>query len=422
MDDFYSLNFNKIWTHFKKEHISFWMICFYLIFEYVRPQSIIPFIDVLPWAQVFIILSGVTWVMDKNKNWVRNPTNKWMVAFLFVIILSSTQAYWPSISYSHLADFYTWLVIYFLIINIITTEKRLFIFLLIFCLASFKLSLFGARTWAFRGFQFTSWGLMGPPGYFQNSGELAIQMLMFSGVSWYFYKFIKPYLDGPKLWCVSVFPITAAMTVMGSSSRGGQLGLFVQIYQIFIKGNITFKATVSIILLALVLYWALPEEQLDRFISIGVDKTSEQRLLYWENGWEMMTGHPWMGVGYFNFPAYFESYYSPDMLYDRAQLPHNIFIQVGTDTGFIGLSIYIILIVQLFKSGRLIRKLGRSKPDSFLCHISLGLEIGFWGFLVAGQFVSVAYYPFMWIQLALMICVRNIMERQVHFSDSSGRV
>jgi len=155
MEDFYSLKVKAIWSGFKKEHFSFWMICFYLFFEYVRPQSIVTAIDILPWAQLFIILSGFGWLMDPNREWVRSPVNKWMISFLLVIFLSSYQAFWPQLSYPHLADFYTWLVIYFLIINIVTTEKRLFIFLLIFFLASYKLSLYGARTWTMRGFSFT---------------------------------------------------------------------------------------------------------------------------------------------------------------------------------------------------------------------------------------------------------------------------
>ena len=38
-------------------------------------------------------------------------------------------------------DYFGWFLIYFLLINVVTTEKRFFIILIIFCLASFKLSL-----------------------------------------------------------------------------------------------------------------------------------------------------------------------------------------------------------------------------------------------------------------------------------------
>jgi putative inorganic carbon (HCO3(-)) transporter len=412
MESFYALNIGAIWAHFKKENFSFWMICCYLFFEYVRPQSILPWLDILPWAQLFIILAGLGWLIDSNKQWTKNAANKWMVLFFVVILISSSQAYWPQLSYEHLGDFYTWMIIYFLIINIVTTEKRLFIFLLIFFLASFKLSLFGAKTWAMRGFSFTSWGMMGPPGYFQNSGELAIQMLVFSGLSWYFFDAVKPYLSKWRWWMVGSFSATAAMTVMASSSRGGQLALGALLYLIFLRGKITLKAVILIFLLAGVGYWLVPEEQMQRFETMGEDKTSQQRLLYWENGWDMMKKHPWTGIGFFNYVPYYERNYPEGMLYNSAQLPHNIFVQVGTDVGFVGLFIYLALISQVFVNGRIVRKLeaGASGANSFLSKLSVGLEVGFVGFLVAGQFVSVVYYPFMWVQLALIVCVRNVAE------------
>jgi O-antigen ligase len=89
-----------------------------------------------------------------------------------------------------------------------------------------------------------------------------------------------------------------------------------------------------VLILIVGLVYLLPEEQKERFRATGDDKTSQQRLLYWENGWEMMRDHPLDGVGFFNFVPYFERYYSEDMLYKKAELPHNIFIQVGTDAGF----------------------------------------------------------------------------------------
>ncbi len=414
MDDFYALKPRSIWRHFKSEHFSFWMICGYLFCEYVRPQSIMPAIDILPWTQLFIVLSAVGWFFDKNRRWTRDATNLWMMLFLVVILLSSWQAYNTQVAFKNLDFFYTWVIIYFLIISIVNTEKRLFIFLLIFMLASFKLSLFGARTWATRGFGFTTWGLMGPPGFFQNSGELAIQMLMFSGVSLFFLTGIKPHLGKYKNYALASFPVTAAMTVMGTSSRGGQIGLAVQLLIAF-WSKISFKRLIVFVFVAYIGYQLIPEEQKQRFAEMGDDKTSQQRLLYWEHGIDMLNDHPWLGVGYFNFPSYYQRYYANDLLVKNAELPHNIFIQVGADTGYTGLFVYLMLIWSHFKCTRAVRKIekSRERKGSWLYSISTGLDIGFIGFLIAGQFVSVVYYPFMWINLAFSVAARNIAVRQV---------
>ena len=410
MRDLLALKFGAIWAHFKTESFAFWMICAYLFFEYVRPHSIVEGLDILPWTQITIILAALFWVVDSNKEKRIAPAaNFLIVLFFIVILLSSVTAYNSSVSYKMLAHFYTWLIIFFLIQLIVTSEKRFLIFLLIFMVASYKLSLFGAKTWATRGFSFASWGMRGPPGFFTNSGELAVQMSVFFGISCYFYQAVKQHINGIVLWGVALMPITAAMTVMAASSRGSQVALAVQAYFIFLHGKVSFRSMVSIAVVAGAFYFLLPAEQLERFQSAGEDRTSLQRLLYWEHGWDMLLEHPFLGVGYFNFPPYYNDYYSFDLLYDSAELPHNILVQVGADLGFPGLIIYLLLIWQGFKIPALVRArlADQGRRDDWRVPMSKGLAVGFLGFLIAGQFVSIVYYPYMWIHLALCCALLN---------------
>lgn len=397
-EDFYSLKIGMMWRYFKGESFAFWMICIYLGFEYVRPQSIFPVIDFLPWTQMAVIGAILGCFTDKTVRWVSSSVNVLLILFLIVILLSSVFAYFPSVSYAKLENYYPWVIIYFLIINIVNTRKRFFIFLCIFLLASFKISLSLAITWAKRGFAFTDWGLKGPPGFFENSGELAIQMLVFWPIAWAFAHALKPYISKNWYRLLMLMPITAIMVILGASSRGAQLALVVQLIVMNYKTVFKPKVLISCALALLLLWTFLPDEQKDRFQTMGEDRTSQQRILYWENGLEMIEEHPFFGVGFFNFVPYFERYYPGDIFFQRAELPHNIFIQVGTDTGLIGLSIYICIIFLVA------RRLGRrsvftAKKDSIGKYFNISLM----GFVVAGQFVTVAYYPYLWIHCALVI-------------------
>ena len=93
------------------------------------------------------------------------------------------------------------------------------------------------------------------------------------------------------------------------------------------------------------------------------------------------------------------------MLYASVGLPHNIFIQVGTDLGLVGLLLYCALILApLLKTRPYFAAHAKgSAPIRVIRPILAGLNYGFVGFLVAGQFVSVVYYPYMWIYLALTV-------------------
>jgi O-antigen ligase len=409
-EDLYSLRLKDLWAAFKREHFSFWMICGYLFVEYVRPQSIVRALDVLPWARLLLLASLFGLLADRQRKWVSDWANLWMTLFLGSILLASINAVYPAVSAEHWFDFFGWYVIYFLIINIVTTERRFLIFVCIFLLASFKLSFFGARTWAMRGFSFTTWGLQGPPGFFQNSGELSVQMLMFAPMALQFALFVKPYVSRRKYWVLASFPLTAAMTIMGASSRGSQIGLVYQFYRGLLKGRLTIKTVVIVVSLAAAGWAVLPEQQKARFSSSGSDTTSQQRLLYWKRGVEMIEKRPLLGVGYFNFAPYFTVHYPEDMLYGEAQLPHNIFIQVGTDTGLVGLTFFLLILYRNFMCGREIQ--ARAGPGAdFAASMAKGLNISMWGFIIAGQFVTVTYYPFPWINLALTVALGNIVKR-----------
>ena len=420
MEDFLALKFKSILAHFGKEHFSFWMICCYLFIEYVRPQAINPELNILPWAQFFILLTFFGYLLDKSVTWVSDSTNKWMIIFLVLIILSIINATYPEISKKYFMDFFGWFVIYFLIINIVNSEKRFFIFLLIFLFASFKISFSLSRVFALRGFSFTLWGLMGPPGYFQNSGELAIQMLVFSPIAYQLMLVMKPRLTKFKYWIMLAMPITGAITVLGSSSRGGQIGMVFQIYQTFFSGKLSVKKILLALLVITVGYWMLPEKQLERFTAAGDDNTSKQRLLYWTYGIEMIQDYPWQGVGYFNFARYYQDYYPQEILFETAQLPHNIFIQIGTDTGIPGILVYLLLIYNGFKKTYEVRKLAaKLSTDSFITpSLTKGFDTALIGFLIAGQFVTVGYYPFLWIHLAFVVCLKNIATKQAMSSGN----
>ena len=189
--------------------------------------------------------------------------------FLVVIMASSAMAVYASISWSRWFDFFQWYVIYFLIINIVTTSKRYFIFLVIFLVANFKMSFFGARTWAGRGFGFTSWGLMGPPGYFQNSSDFSGEMLMFAPIAFELALYLKPYVRRLTYWFLMLGAVTGAMSILGASSRGSQLALVFQGGWIAIQRKLKFKVLLAIAVAAVLGYAVLPAAEKARFSSVG---------------------------------------------------------------------------------------------------------------------------------------------------------
>lgn len=416
LNDFHVFKIKNMWSYFKGQHFSFWMICCYLFFEFVRPQGLFPAIDFLPWAQLFILGSLVGVFVDPTVKHVRSPANVYVVIFSILIIISIFTAYNTEIAKNKFMDFFSWVIIYFLIIKIVNTKERFYIFLLIFLVAAGKIAIGTARAWVFRGFSFTSWGLMGPAGFFQNSGELAILMVMLFPLAFYLYQHFKSSAAWWERLVLLALWVCPVLTVMGASSRGSQVALICVMAIMFRKSLFRIKPLIGVVTLVIGLVWLLPDEQKERFSEAGEDKTSQQRLLYWENGWEMMKEHPLTGVGFFNFIPYYNNYYANDVLFeDRgAELPHNIFVQVGTDAGFPALFFFMAMILYAIMSTWSLKK---RKGDPLFSAIAAGLGLGVLGFVIAGQFVTVTYYPFFWVHLAFLVSLSNVMKTNINASN-----
>jgi putative inorganic carbon (HCO3(-)) transporter len=415
MQKLYTFNPKTLWDQFRKEHFAFWMACLYLMLQYFDPLRIYPSLDALPLDKVTVGLAMLSFPMDPRRRWVRDSTNIWISLFLVVIVISSTFATYPAISWKNWYNFFNWYVIYFVIINTVTTGERYFIFLAIFLVANFKLSFFGARTWAARGFGYASWGLEGPPGFFQNSSDFSTEMLMFAPIAFELALFVKPYVRRVTYWFLMIGALTGAMSVLGASSRGSQVALAVQGAWISIQRGLKLRILVAIALVAGLGYALLPAAEKARFTNVGTDNTSIQRLAYWRAGLKMIENHPFLGVGYFNFSPVYAAHASDKLWHGVAQLPHNIFIQVGTDAGSIGLGIFLMLIYRNLKLAKEIRQVCKKHGDvpAFAPSVARGLAITAWGFVIAGQFNTVSYYPFFWINLALTVSLANIVRRTV---------
>ena len=414
ISDLYTMKVGSLWSAFKKENVSLWMLCIYFFFEYVRPQTLYPVLDVLPWAQLFLLASLISAFFDQSVRWVGNIENRMLICFAVIVIISGFFAFRPSVSLDDWAVLGGWIIVYFLVINVVNTERRMFLFLLAYCLFNLKMSQHGAVSWAMRGFSFASYGLIGAPGWFRNSGEYAIQMLIYGPLAVVIVVSLKDYWGRYKKWLFYAFAATGYMAVIGASSRGAQIALAVAGIWFLLKQKNGFKGLLLIIFIAMALYYLMPEEQIQRFSEMGDDKNSLQRLAYWEFALQdIIPKYPVLGVGYYNWRPYL-LYAVPEGLgpYQIVEVSHNIYIQAASELGITGLVGFLLLITFAFVNNARTRKISKHFENRLLFNLSYGLDAGLIGFLVAGSFVTVLYYPFFWIQIAMIVMLNNVARQK----------
>jgi putative inorganic carbon (hco3(-)) transporter len=415
MDHLYAVRVKEIWAYMKTQDALFWLINIYLFMEYVRPQTLYPPIDVFPITKSLLVLILGVFLLRHNLALVKNPLNKLLFLFFVVILLSSVFALDPGVAYEKVPDFISWMVIFFLIINIVNTEKRFFVFMLAFLLYNFKMAQFSFINWVASGFGFIKIGSGGGPGWFQNSGEFGIQMCIFLSLSACFFFALKEYWPPWKKILFLFFPFIALTGTISSSSRGAVVGAVCVLFFMFLKGKHRFKGLVALGVILALVYFFLPDEQLGRLQSSGDDNSSTTRLVYWERGRELVSRFPFLGVGYNNWLVAQEKIFG---LYNQ-ELPHNIFIQCASELGYFGLMVFFLMIMYTFVNNFRTRKLAlqheREKKGvnmRFLYYMAQGLDGALVGYLVSGFFVTVLYYPYFWINLAMTVSLNAITRKQ----------
>jgi putative inorganic carbon (HCO3(-)) transporter len=333
--------------------------------------------------------------------------------FTVIVVVASFTAYQPDYAFSKLPDYYTWIIIYALITLVVCTEERFLVFITLYLIYCLKMSQFGARKMLLTGFSFEAWGTSCAPAFFQNSGECGIQMAMYFPTAWFFIAALMAYWGKHKRWFFYAMPISTILTIVATSSRGALLSIGVVAVWMIAQTRHRVRSLCFLGMAAAVVWVVMvPKESKERFHNIGEDSTSVYRFRHWEKGLRVMNDHPVLGIGYYSWQPYHRG----------AQLPHNIFIQAGAELGYPGLFCFIALIVANFIINRKTRRLARRLTDgAFLANMAKAFDGALIGFIVGGYFVTVLYYPFFWINLAMSVALYNSTLNELKRMNGSTR-
>jgi O-antigen ligase len=404
-----------IWRGFRREHAAFLVVCLYLVFEYNRPHLVYPIIDIIPWGKALLAIGCFLAVMDRSSTWPPSAARRPMMLFSGCVLLSTAFAFSPSTAIANWTVYFTWLFVVMMFTAVVSTRDRLFLLMVVYFLCNLKMAQHGFKTWAFRGFSFSSWGVTGSPGWFQNSGEFSLQMVVFLPlVIAYIAAFRKDWPRWVRLFFYSL-AVMAVGSVIAGSSRGGLLGLVVVGLWCISYSRQRVKTSIIIALAGVVVYVAMPAEFKERFETAGEDQTSLSRLTYWDHGMEAVGNNPIFGIGYMNWKRWV-SIMHPETVADRGpdkpvEVIHNTYLEAATELGLIGVAAYFYVLLKIFLTNRRSARIAHLQNDRFLEATAAGLNGGLVSYLIPSYFMSVLYYPYVWFLLAFSVCLSTVCHR-----------
>ena len=175
---------------------------------------------------------------------------------------------------------------------------------------------------------------------------------------------------------------------------------------------------VLVLIVILAAVFLAPEAYRDRLRSSlhpEEDQTASLRLTLWKSGMRMFLDHPLLGVGPGNFASEFASQYDVSTRVSGMWAPHSIYVQSLSELGLLGTLPLIVLWYLFFrvnaKTREDLQSLGEDAKRRFEYRLSQGLDLAMVGFLTSGAFLTVLYYPHLWVLLGLSAGLQTLQSR-----------
>lgn len=195
-------------------------------------------------------------------------------------------------------------------------------------------------------------------------------------------------LRAKQVRCLALSLLSAVIAgcVVLTYSRSAWMGLGAALFFFTLlsrKKKMAWIAAIGLMTLAAL----LPTRFMNRgsgFFDIHAGSSSEERLLVWDATWKMIQDRPAAGSGLNTFNAEFRKY-KPEQVWGNPYV-HNSYLQMTAEQGFIGLILFLSILVGFFSYG-----LGINPGLSVEGRLAHGLSAGLVGYLVHSFFDSNLY-------------------------------
>jgi len=138
----------------------------------------------------------------------------------------------------------------------------------------------------------------------------------------------------------------------------------------------------------------------------AIDGSAKSRLNAWAYSWNLAQDYPLAGGGFGTFTPQLFDVYAPNIADIHG--PHSIYFQVLAEHGFIGLALYLILILSCFISVFRLIRWAKFHGDSLVLTYANMFRFSLIGFLTSGIFLGRAYFDYFFTIVACLAALERI--------------
>lgn len=331
-------------------------------------------------------------VFDENMTFKRTPLDIPMLLFACVLLISAVTSFAVKSSIMAVLVYLAFILSYFLLTNSITTKRRLFALIVLMLFVGLFVAAYGIYQHIFGfagGTVWTDTDMFSDietrvVSTFENPNVLGEYLLLLIpiglAVVW---GAKKGYNKLIHLAIVGALSLCMIYTY----SRGNWIGLLVAVFMFFMFYDRRFVWLGVVALLLSPMF--LPQNVINRFLSVGDmgDTSTSYRVYIWMGTLNMLKDYWFSGIGV-GTEAFNKIY--PMYAYSGVIAPHshNLYLQIITENGIVGLLVFLSMLVIYFKM--CVSTIITAK-NKFLKALITGFAAGMLGYLVQGMFDNVWY-------------------------------
>src|SRR5580765_474438 len=204
--------------------MPFFLLLIFILMLFANPALLVPSLESVRPVQLTGISAMAILLMQKtiSRDRVRLvwPESPLMIALISAMAVSCVGAFWPGLAFDTTLDFLKIVVIYFLILNCVESEKRLWITTATLIAAGTIPELGTLRNYV--GGNFVEGNRAAWIGTFANPNDMAYSLVVLMPLALYAGGKVRLAVK-PLIWIVIGIYVAA---IFATHSRGGLLGLF----------------------------------------------------------------------------------------------------------------------------------------------------------------------------------------------------
>ncbi len=366
---------------------------------------------------VFGILTLISYILSKGGYPRNNSLQLWLM-FAFFIAICLSRYFAGSVVFQEKPTliFLKLCVLFFLIVNLLRTNEDIRHVIWTIILINVFMALHHYYYYKIGGSSIYTLDTFRGMGRNRFAGMLATSAaLIYPLLHAYSKSIVKIFL----LFCL--FALAAGVVL--TQSRAAALALGMTLLFAFIIDKKRMKFAPFFVIIIVIFGYRISGEYFARLETITAYKeegSAMGRIATNYAAINMLKDSPVFGVGATNFPDVFLEYTPPDMReWVRPELNiHNIILQAASETGIIGLIIFLSLILKTFANAIKVSKLcftdERMIPIGYTM-TSLGL--GFLCYFIAAQFGQGAYWGYLYIYIPLIVATSHVFEHSLFNSE-----